>query len=43
MEKVLAVKQTTLSISLISIFTYLGIDAKVFGLYVLLLFIDFMT
>lgn len=43
MENVLAIKQTTLSISLITIFTYLGIDAKVFGLYVTLLFIDFIT
>lgn len=43
MENVLAIKQTTLSISLITVFTYLGIDAKVFGLYVALLFIDFTT
>lgn len=43
MENILAIKQTTLSISLITIFTYLGIDAKVFGLYVALLFIDFTT
>lgn len=43
MENVIAVKQTTISVGLISIFTYLGIDAEVFWLYVLLLFIDFFT
>jgi hypothetical protein len=30
MEKILAIKQTALSVSLISVFGYLGIDAKVF-------------
>lgn len=43
MEKIIAIKQTALSISLISVFWFLGIDAKVFWLYVLLLFIDFTT
>lgn len=43
MEKIIALKQTGLSISLISVFTYLGIDAKIFGFYVALLFIDFIT
>lgn len=43
MENVVAVKQTSMSISLITIFTYLGIDAQTFALYVLLLFLDFTT
>ena len=43
MEDIVAVKQTTMSLSLITVFTYLGIDAQAFALYVLLLFIDFIT
>lgn len=43
MDNVIAVKQTSMSISLITIFTYLGIDATTFALYVLLLFLDFTT
>jgi hypothetical protein len=43
MEDVIVVKQTTASIGLITIFTYLGIDAQAFGLYTLLLFLDFIT
>jgi len=43
MEKILTLKTSTVSISLVSMFVYLWIDHKVFWLYTILLFIDFLT
>lgn len=43
MEKILTIKTSSVSISLVSIFAYLWIDHQVFLLYTLLLFVDFIT